>query len=148
MELHARLNDECAALRGFVALLEKEQQALVGQRVDELLQLADEKIRLANQVAVLSKARQDQLPANISNTTDWIRQHAPQALKVWDDARQLAARAQQLNQLNGELIQTRLRYNQQALNALYGAAQNAAAGLYGANGQTTVPTTSRTLGSV
>jgi flagella synthesis protein FlgN len=54
---------------------------------------------------------------------------------------------QRLNQTNGELIQIKLRYNQQALGVLYGAVQSAA-GLYGADGQPNLPSGSRTLGSV
>lgn len=146
-EFQSTLNDECAALRAFVVLLEDEQRSLLGQHVEELLQLSDAKIQLVNKVAALAEARRRSLPGNIQNMAEWVRQNAPQSLAIWQEARRLATTVQQLNQTNGELIQTRLRYNQQALSVLYGAAQNAA-GLYSANGQTTLPTTSRTLGSV
>ena len=58
----------------------------------------------------------------------------------------LAAHASQLNRFNGELIQVRLRYNQQALHALIGASQQAA-GLYGPNGQPSLVGSGRALGS-
>jgi flagella synthesis protein FlgN len=78
---------------------------------------------------------------------EWLQQNAPQALPLWQEARQLATHVHRLNQTNGELIQIKLRYNQQALGVLYGAAQSAA-GLYGADGQPNLPSGSRTLGSV
>jgi flagellar biosynthesis/type III secretory pathway chaperone len=52
-----------------------------------------------------------------------------------------------MNHTNGELIQIKMRYNTQALAVLVGATQHAA-GLYGPDGQTNLPSTGRTLGSV
>ncbi len=146
-EFLSKLDDECATLRAFVVLLEDEQRSLLGQHIEELLQLSEAKIQLANKIAALTEARQKYQPENISDMADWLKRNIPQGLPVWQEARRLAAHVQRLNQTNGELIQTRLRYNQQALSVLYGAAQNAA-GLYGANGQTSLPSASRTLGSV
>ena len=143
----SHLNDECTALRAFVALLEDEQRILVGQNSEDLLPLAEAKMQLANKVADLSGARRKALPQGTRDTAEWLRQNAPQGLPKWQEVRQLAENAHRLNQTNGELIQIKLRYNQQALGALYGAAQSAA-GLYGANGQPNLPTASRTLGSV
>lgn len=146
-EFLSNLNDECAALRAFVVLLGDEQRTLLGQHAEELLPLAEAKIQLADKVAALAEARRHHLPEGTRDTVEWLKRNAPQGLPVWHEARQLAAQAQRLNQTNGELIQIKLRYNQQALGALYGATQNAA-GLYGADGQTNLPSASRTLGSV
>lgn len=146
-ELLSNLNDECAALRTFVVLLEDEQRVLLGQHTEELLPLADAKIQLTNKISRLSAARQRYLPEGIDNTAEWLKRNAPQGLPAWQEARKLAAHVQRLNQTNGELIQIKLRYNQQALGVLYGAAQSTA-GLYGANGQPNLPSGSRTLGSV
>lgn len=146
-EFLSSLNDECAALRAFVVLLENEQRILLGQNSEELLPLAEAKIQLANKVGTLSEARRRILPEGTRDTVEWLKQNAPQGLPIWHEARQLAANAHRLNQTNGELIQIKLRYNQQALGALYGASQNAA-GLYGADGQPNLPSASRTLGSV
>ena len=134
-------------MRAFVVLLEDEQRILLGQHTEELLPLAETKINLASKIASLSAARRRYLPEDTRKTEEWIKQHVPQGLPKWHEARQLAAHVQRLNQTNGELIQIKLRYNQQALGVLYGAAQSAA-GLYGADGQPNLPSGSRTLGSV
>lgn len=144
----AGLNDECAALRAFVVLLEDEQRTLLGQHAEELQPLAEAKTRLADKIAALAATRRNILPQGTRDTVDWLKKNAPQGLPVWHEARKLAAQAHSLNQTNGELIQIKLRYNQQAIAALAGAAQDASAGLYGADGQASLPNTTRTLGSV
>jgi len=146
-EFLSNLNDECAALSAFVVLLEDEQRTLLGQHSEALLQLAEAKIQLTNKITTLSEARRRFLPEGTRDTVEWLKKNAPQGLPKWHEARQLAAHAHRLNQTNGELIQIKLRYNQQALGVLFGAAQSAA-GLYGADGQTSLPSSSRTLGSV
>ena len=146
-EFLSNLNDECTSLRAFVVLLEDEQRVLLGQHTEELLPLAEAKIQLTNKIAALSQARQQYLPDGNRNMVEWLTRNAPQGLPTWHEARQLAAHVQTLNQTNGELIQIKLRYNQQALGVLYGAAQSTA-GLYGADGQPNLPSGSRTLGSV
>lgn len=145
-EFISNLNDECAALRAFVVLLDDEQRTLLGQHTEELLSLAEAKTQLASKIAALSSARQKYVPQGTRDTAEWLKQNAPQALPVWLEARKLAAHVQRLNQTNGELIQIKLRYNQQALGVLFSAAQSTA-GLYGANGQPNQPSASRTLGS-
>ena len=146
-EFLSSLNDECATLRAFVVLLENEQRTLLGQHTEELQPLAESKIQLANKIATLTAARRRYLPDSPRDVEGWIKKHFPQGLPAWHEARQLAVHVQRLNQTNGELIQIKLRYNQQALGVLYGAAQSTA-GLYGADGQPNQPSTSRTLGSV
>jgi flagella synthesis protein FlgN len=146
-EFLSNLNDECATLQAFVVLLEDEQRVLLGQHSEELLPLAEAKIQLANKVAAFSTARQRLIPEGTHNMEQWLRTNIPQTLPVWQEARQLAMNVHRLNQTNGELIKIKLRYNQQALGVLYGAAQSTA-GLYGADGQPNQPSASRTLGSV
>lgn len=146
-EFLSNLNDECVALSAFVVLLEDEQRTLLGQHSEELLRLAEAKVQLADKIAAYAAARKAYLPEGTRDTVEWLKKNAPQGLPKWQETRQLAAHAHRLNQTNGELIQIKLRYNQQALGVLYGAAQSAA-GLYGADGQTSLPTASRKLGSV
>ncbi len=146
-EILSNLNDECTSLRAFVVLLEDEQRILLGQHTEELLPLAEAKIQLTNKIATLSAARQRSLPEGARDMLEWLKRNAPQGIPKWHETRQLATHVQNLNQTNGELIQIKLRYNQQALGVLYGAAQSTA-GLYGADGQPNLPSGSRTLGSV
>jgi flagella synthesis protein FlgN len=146
-EFQSNLNDECTTLRAFVVLLEDEQRVLLGQHGEELLSLAETKIQLANKISSLSSARLRHVPQGTKDMAEWLKLNAPQALPIWLEARQLATHVQRLNQTNGELIQIKLRYNQQALGVLYSATQSAA-GLYGADGQPNQISGSRALGSV
>jgi flagella synthesis protein FlgN len=143
----SNLNDECTALRAFVVLLEDEQRILLSQHTEELLPLAEAKLQLTNKISTLSTTRQQSLPDGTRDMLDWLKRNAPQAIPKWQETRQLATHVQSLNQTNGDLIQIKLRYNQQALGVLYGAAQGTA-GLYGADGQPNQPSASRMLGSV
>jgi flagella synthesis protein FlgN len=148
-ELPSQLKKEGEALRTFITLLETEQQALVSQDSEHLLALADSKTQAANALSELSNIRRQQLNFNTSeyNTATWIKQHAPACISTWNDIVELATRAHHLNQINGEVIQLRLRSNQKALSVLLGAAQNAA-GIYGRDGQPNLPISGRTLGNV
>jgi flagellar biosynthesis protein FlgN len=148
----ARMEAECNALRAFVALLETEQQTLLSGESDPLLALADSKVEAVHELNNLAQARNNDLLAFGAETGSggletWLQENAAGSLPVWYDIRQLAMRAQQLNNTNGELIRIKLRHNQQALAALHNAANNAD-GLYGPDGQPHLPTSGRTLGSV
>lgn len=146
-DLLSKLNDECAKFRAFVVLLEDEQKNLVGQHPESLLPLAEAKMQLADRLSTLARERQEIVGAQTRDMEEWLKLHEPKGLPLWQEIRQLALQAQRLNQTNGDLIQIKLRYNQQALGVLYGAAQSAA-GLYGPDGQTNLPSGGRTLGSV
>lgn len=143
-DFSARLNLERDAMRAFVALLEKEQQALLGQDAEQLLPLAEAKTQAANKLTDMANVRRQQV--GTADTAAWITQHVPSSRTTWEEIRTLAARAHHLNQTNGEVIQLKLRSNQQALAALLGAAKSAA-GLYGRDGQPSIAVSGRTLGS-
>lgn len=145
--LHARLEEERSTLRSFVTLLETEQQALVGGDVDQLLGLSDEKSQLASTLLILAGKRREILPDPSSTRMEiWLKEQTSDALPIWNEIQELAQEAQRLNSTNGELIQVRLRHNQQALVALRNASNNAA--LYGPDGQHNLSGSGRTLGSV
>jgi flagellar biosynthesis protein FlgN len=146
--LPSHLKNERDFLRSFIALLEKEQQALLVQDSEQLLTLADAKNQAVNKLAELSNIRRRQMNLDAAklDTSAWIQKNAPSCRAVWDEIRELAARAHHLNQTNGEVIQLKLRSNQQALTVLLGASQSAA-GLYGRDGQPSLPITGRTLGN-
>lgn len=144
----ARLNDELTALRAFVVLLESEQQFLLNNDTDRLLSIAETKSQAASQLAEMAAARRKVMLANNSDSMEaWLAKHAPASLPAWQNIRQLANKAQQINTINGELIQSGLRHNQQAISALQSASQNAA-GLYGPDGQPNLASSGRILGSV
>lgn len=147
--LPSQLKNEGDALRAFITLLEGEQQALLTQDSEQLLNLAESKTQAANKLSELSNIRRQQLNLDLPefNTTAWIKQHAPACSSAWNEIVELAKRAHHLNQVNGEVIQLRLRNNQKSLSVLLSAAQNAA-GIYGRDGQPNLAISGRTLGNV
>jgi flagella synthesis protein FlgN len=147
-DLKTHLETERDALRAFAALLQTEQELLVAENVHRLQELAEQKSRAATQLAALIQNRLDALrSAGVSELGAWLADHAPDMLPVWHDIQQLSQQAQRLNSVNGELIQVRLRHNQQALAALNAAAGESAM-LYGRDGQPNLPNSNkRVLGS-
>ncbi len=141
----AKLNGERDALRTFVVLLEQEQESLLSTDTDALLALAEQKTKQSDKIQALARERRESLPDSLS-TEKWLQANSPEGLALWHAIRQLAEQAQRQNHLNGELIQLKMRYNQQALVALVGATQHAA-GIYGADGQPSLPSSGRPLGS-
>lgn len=151
-DIDSRLKTERDALRAFVALLEAEQHALIDGQTEQLLALSDNKIQAVHELGKLANARKEGLLSQGAGTgagdiARWLQMHAVSSLPVWKDIQQFAEQVQYLNRINGTLIQTRLRQNQQALTALHTAA-NSAHGLYGADGQPHLPSSGRILGSV
>ncbi|CAG0123865.1 hypothetical protein RHDC2_00192 [Rhodocyclaceae bacterium] len=150
-DIASQLQAERDALHAFVTLLETEQQALIAGQAEQLLALADSKTRAVHALNNLASARKNTLLAHGANNDSggveaWLQAHAPDSLPVWHDIQNLAAHTQQKNRSNGELIQARLKHNQQALTVLRNAV-NSASGLYGPDGQPHLPTSGRTLGS-
>ena len=142
-DLVKNLETELRAFQDFIQVLQTEQDALVQGNVDSLLELArikSEKVVLLSQLAENRHrflSAQGFSPEN-GGMTKWLQQQRdggnPQISKLWQQLLALAENAQQLNQINGSMIDTRLRNNQQALAILQVAAnQNA---LYGPDGQT------------
>jgi len=149
--LTAALSAERSALLGFIALLEREQAALMENRGDALPELSEQKTTNALKLSQLAESRRKLLPQNspqqnTETTTSWLRAHSHDGLPLWLDIVALSQRAKQLNQVNGELIQMKLRRNQQALTVLGNAVNKA--GVYSRNGQPDFsPGSGRSLGS-
>lgn len=145
------LSSELSALQGFVVLLEREQGMLMANQTEELLSLAEQKSREAVQLNQIAESRvgllQPHIPQPNSELIEiWLSGNHPEALSAWLTIITLTKHAQQLNQTNGELIQMKLRHNQQALTVLSNAVNKAA--IYGKNGQPDFsPGSGRSLGS-
>ncbi|MBI5429598.1 MAG: flagellar protein FlgN [Nitrosomonadales bacterium] len=169
-QLVAALAAEHSALLEFLALLEREQAMLIENRIDQLLDLSEQKSTDALNLDQLAETRRTLLQNNILRSgiapagnapksahplpdaldadaiLAWLGKHSPEGLSIWQNIRDLAYRAQQLNRTNGELIQMKLRYNQQTLAVLSKAADKA--NLYGPDGQHNfTPGSGRSLGS-
>lgn len=145
------LSAERAALQKFVGLLEHEQGLLVENKTDQLLDLSEQKSRDALELNKLSEARRALLKQHLPQLTidgirSWLDAHDQQGLAVWQEVLSLAERARLLNDANGQVIQMKLRNNQQALSVLVNAVNKA--NLYGPDGQPSFsPGSGRSLGS-
>lgn len=106
-------------LQAFIDLLRREQTALIEGNIEALAALIPEKSALAERLNGISPAEAEAL-------------------------RGLATEARELNDTNGKLIAVLLQRNQQALNVLLAAADNAAT--YGRDGQPQTGLGSRSLG--
>ena len=150
-QLLAALTAERAALLSFVDLLEREQGMLVENRTDRLLEQSEQKSNASFGLNELAEARRSLLQENLPKLSAdaihaWLAAHNPQGLAVWHEVLALAERAQQLNRTNGELIQIKLRHNQQSLAVLSSTVNKA--NLYGPDGQPSFsPGSGRSLGS-
>lgn len=144
---------ELAAIRRFIDLLQREQSALVNADVNQLISLSSEKGEQADQLAKLSLQRVNML-RNLGVATEklqieqWLRTQPREVAEAWKTLVDAAKVAQELNQVNGKLIETRMQNNQQALNVLMGAANKSS--VYGADGQPRAlqPSSQRILGKV
>lgn len=130
-----------AALREFIAVLKQEQQVLVAGDIDRLMPLVDQKSSIAARLGRFAEIRNKALTA-AGLTSDragieaWLkgRQMNTTVRGNWKKLLALTAEAQPLNETNGKLIAMRLQHNQQALNVLLAASNQAI--LYGPDGQT------------
>lgn len=132
------LTSEHAALLNFVGLLEREQEILVENRTDQLLELSGQKSTDALSLNELTETRRSLLQKNIPQLSldtirAWLKTHSPDGLAIWLEVIALAKRAQRLNQINSELVQMKLRHNQQSLAVLNNAVKKTT--LYGSDGQ-------------
>ncbi|MHB1591862.1 MAG: flagella synthesis protein FlgN [Sulfuricella sp.] len=155
-DLVKNLEAELRVFQDFIQVLQTEQDALVQGHVDSLLELArikSEKVVLLSRLAeshtrFLSAQGYSQEHGGM---TKWLLLQQrdggnPQIAELWQQLLTLAENAQQLNQINGNMIDTRLRNNQQALAILQVAANQSA--LYGPDGQTQALCLGRPIGKV
>lgn len=150
-QLLAAMAAERTALLSFVSLLEREQKMLVENLTDQLLELSEKKSTDALGLNQLAEVRRNLLRKfipvfSVEAIHAWLRVRSPEGLVVWREMLALAERARQLNHTNGELIQMKLRHNQQSLAVLSNAVNKA--NLYGPDGQPSFsPGSGRSLGS-
>lgn len=140
------------AAQEFVEILIQEQALLVENDIDPLLLLAEKKSIYAIRLNELSDARMKFLHTHKNDLTNntilnWLEDDCPECINIWKNIFNSSAQALQLNIVNGELIQMKLRYNQQLLAALSSAVSQA--NVYGPDGQTNYSAGSgRSLGNV
>ena len=147
----AGIANERDAVRVFIEVLRREQHALQQANVSVLLPLAAEKANQAQQLAELTRAREQWFAVPDSSVNQGGKEGRladyPAAATAWRELVQLAETARQINEINGILVNQRLRYNQQRLSALQAAAHGIHNdGLYGSDGQPQTFSGGRRLG--
>lgn len=138
-EFVANLQLEQDAIKTFIGILEKEQNALVQGNIEKLDYLAAQKTQIIKKLADLGNKRDQYLATqgrslDTACTNNLLSSEDTLISTIWTELLQLAKTAKQLNQTNGTIISTRLQQSQQALAALKSAAGNVS--LYGPKGQT------------
>lgn len=117
------VQQETDLLAQLLEVLKREQGALSQGQIDgEQLQAnAQAKLPIYQQIEALENQRIASLTAQqLTDSPQTMQRIAQQqgCLSAWLQMRSLAQRVKQLNELNGELINHRLRHNQQMLNML------------------------------
>lgn len=140
----AVLAQERDRVREFLQLLEREQSALVAGEHDQLLAFTEQKAARLLELRRFSDSRSrllttSGLRADKDGMTEWVETQAnDEARRIWHDLKELAARVRATNQINGALVEARLKHNQASLAALQAAAH--ASGVYGPDGATRLTT--------
>jgi flagella synthesis protein FlgN len=136
------LQREKEALTAFTQMLRDEQSTLVGGELERLAAHTESKSACLLELTRISEQRlqwlrERGLAADNAGMERLLREHAdnsPQARTEWQQIREAAIAAKQLNQINGTLIGTRLNGAQRALSVLFSAAK--IPGAYTADGST------------
>jgi len=144
------LHEEFTAASRLLELLSEEQTCLLKAHVEKLAALGGEKSNLVARMSELALRRHAALgaigfAASEAGMQAWLQnpQASQAAGKTWNELLDVAAKAKELNRVNGLLIGQHLARTQQALNVLQG---NQPAGtIYGRNGQTTAAASTRRL---
>jgi flagella synthesis protein FlgN len=150
--LLAAIAAETAALERFIAVLEQEQKLLIGGDADAVLPLLEEKTGLVAALGAAGQQREAALTAlGVEIRKDaletWFAGAGPELKAHWDKLLDLAQAANRINSTNGQLINTRLQHNQQALSILMNAAGNVGDDTYGPDGHKATGSGSRPLGT-
>lgn len=129
---------EIQVLQKFKSTLQTEQQSLVDGNVNALTELSQSKIDQVERLNKLAALRLQKLSSQgfspDRNGMDlWAIRTGNAATQAWQSMLSVASEARQVNKINGDLIQSRLHTNRQALSALLSIADRAS--LYGPDGQ-------------
>jgi flagella synthesis protein FlgN len=141
------LEAESSQLRKFLDLLEREEAVLISGDTDNLSLITKEKNERYRQLQHLHDDR-SMLTARFGHGDAAMRAicaKLPKALARWDEVLSLAARAQERNRVNGQLITKHMQHNQAALSVLTEAADHPQ--LYDAGGHSRPSGGGRMLGS-
>lgn len=140
---------ELLQLGEFLALLDREEAALIKGDTDALLAIANEKNERYRQLQRLTDERSRLLGRAALTSADAAMRtlfgNLPRVLVRWDELVSAARQARDRNALNGKLILERMAGNQAALSILLSAANHPQ--LYDADGLSKPTGGGRMLGS-
>ncbi len=148
------LRREVSAFVEFIDLLRAEQTCLTRTEIEPLNELARQKAEKVEELGSLAKLRcafleSHALEATAQGMQAWVHAQAgaeaSEVSRLWGKLSQSAADAQHINRLNGTLINNRLSYNREALNALNGITRPM--GVYGPDGSTAMRVAHRDFGA-
>lgn len=144
---------EHAAWQEVIALLEREEAALIAGDTDALAALTDSKLEKLDALSAHGRARVAYFAAHRVEATPagiraWLARHDDPALAVqWLALEDCERRARALNARIGTLIDMRLAATRQALNVLIGALPDESR-LYGPAGKPDTPAGGRSISTV
>ncbi len=149
----ARLSAEIEAVQTFLLTLQSEHNALTEGNIDKLSEYSrlksDQLVRLS-QLSTANFLAQRNAGAAAHDLAKTIREMDPDGrhglTEKWEKLLNLAKQAQYQNQLNGAMIETQMKHNQQALAILQEAAKQSS--LYGPDGHSRALGSGRQLGKI
>jgi len=124
------LMHERSRVREFLQLLESEQAALVAGEHDQLMAFTEQKAARILELRRYSENRSRLLTSyglrpDRDGMSAWIEEHADETTRrIWDEIKSLAAQVHATNEINGVLVEARLKSNQAAIAALQAAANS------------------------
>lgn len=142
-DLPSILQAELDASRDFLSLLKDEESALAtgdSERLSGIVQSKSEKIQ---DIARLAHERDRLVP--LKNMADWL-EGQPESSKIWGELIALSREIKQANEINGKMIDVRMRSTQQALNMLQSLASKTSS-LYGPDGQASMQSGGHSINS-
>ena len=135
----ADLHLEREAVKVFNTILQKEQHALIQGDIENLDFYVSDKIYIVEQLTNYDQQRKNYLVSQgFSPNSEGmdgllaVEGIDTETKTIWAELLQLANMAQELNQINGTIITTRMQHSQRALTALQYAAGNVS--MYASNG--------------
>lgn len=140
------LAEEVEHFGRFCLLLREEREALASQDGATLERVVGDKEKICRALGELARRRQEALGTTAPDAVrPRLEAYSPALAVSWDRLLELAREAQELNQVNGRIIELQLHQNRQAFNLLKGA--QGASALYTAAGQPESAPNARDLGS-
>lgn len=143
------LPDEHAAISSLIRLLQTEQDKLIAADIEELSAVIAEKAAIVARMSELANHRQLALMAaglslEQNGMEQWFTQTSDDAARLlWQQLLSLAKSAEELNRINGKLINQHATHNQNTLNVLQGVPVGG--NFYGANGKSMTKPPTRKL---